>query len=316
MRAHAFVEIIEAEHALELLGIELELELLAELMLAEADEGIGDLILGRVEIEIIIRAQIAIGGDRSQRQDVVEADIAGQRDAPMVEPLALIRPQPGRCLVIVGPIGIGRRQHARAGHEIGLDQRRGGIAERRGGALAGIIAFEQELDVARRRPAQDRAPGERVAIVIFAVGQRIGDGAVALVIDPGDAERELALDQRGRDIAVRQHLIVTAIGERPHGVDLVGARLAADHVDRAADRVLAVKRSLRPAQHLDMIDVVEVEQRTLDAAHIDAVDIDADRRVESLQRVGLADAADEDIGVGARAAALHQIDVGDRPLDP
>ena len=45
---------------------------------------------------------------------------------------------------------------------------------------------------------------------------------------------------------------------------------------------------------------------------IDAVDIDADRGIEGLQRVGLADAADEDVGRVGRAAALDDVEVRHR----
>src|SRR3546814_1786820 len=50
--------------------------------------------------------------------------------------------------------------------------------------------------------------------------------------------------------------------------------------DRAADRVAAVERALRPAQHLDPLDVVYVEHRGLRAVQINVVEIDADARSE------------------------------------
>ena len=63
--------------------------------------------------------------------------------------------------------------------------------------------------------------------------------------------------------------------------------------DRAADRVAAVKRALRPAQHLDPLDVVNVEHGRLRAIKVDVVKIDADAAFEAGDRILLADAADK-----------------------
>jgi hypothetical protein len=73
------------------------------------------------------------------------------------------------------------------------------------------------------------------------------------------------------------------------------------HVDQAAERVRAVARALRPAQHLDAVDV---EQRA-DAAEpreVDVVDDEADRRVRrAVVLLELADAAQLEV---ARARAF------------
>ena len=63
--------------------------------------------------------------------------------------------------------------------------------------------------------------------------------------------------------------------------------------DRAADRVAAVERALRPAQNFDPLDVVDVEHRGLRTVEIDVVEIEADALLEPGDRVLLADAADE-----------------------
>ena len=91
---------------------------------------------------------------------------------------------------------------------------------------------------------------------------------------------------------------------------------AGDELDRAADGVLAVERALRAAQDFDPLDVEQVELVAADARQIDVVDIDADGRVERLQRVRLADAADEDVGRVGRAAALDDVEVGTAPCRP
>src|SRR3546814_17981613 len=49
---------------------------------------------------------------------------------------------------------------------------------------------------------------------------------------------------------------------------------------------------MRPAQHLDPLDVVYVEHRGLRAVQINVVEIDADACLETRHRILLADAAD------------------------
>jgi hypothetical protein len=60
--------------------------------------------------------------------------------------------------------------------------------------------------------------------------------------------------------------------------------------------------------------IQQVELIAADAGQIDVVDIDADGGIEGLQRVGLADAADEDVGRVGRAATLDDIEVRNGPL--
>ncbi|MNE54041.1 hypothetical protein D3C80_1487990 [compost metagenome] len=71
---------------------------------------------------------------------------------------------------------------------------------------------------------------------------------------------------------------------------------------------------MRTAQDFDALEVQQVELAAADTAVIDVVDIDADGRVEGLQRVRLADAADIDVGRVRRAAALNQVQVRHRAL--
>ena len=77
----------------------------------------------------------------------------------------------------------------------------------------------------------------------------------------------------------------------------VGREPAGHIFDRAADRVAAVKRALRTAQHLDALDVVDVEHRRLRAVEVDVVEIEADALLETRDRVLLANAADEGVRV-------------------
>src|SRR3546814_3448692 len=77
-----------------------------------------------------------------------------------------------------------------------------------------------------------------------------------------------------------------------------------------ADRVAAVERALRPAQHLDPLDVVYVEHRGLRAVQINVVEIDADACLETRHRILLADAADERGERRVGAARRLERDVG------
>jgi hypothetical protein len=63
-----------------------------------------------------------------------------------------------------------------------------------------------------------------------------------------------------------------------------------------------------------VVDVEQVEQLALDARVVDVVHVHAHARIEGLQRIRLADAADEHVDRRGRAAALHDIEVGHRAL--
>src|SRR6185369_9354567 len=53
-------------------------------------------------------------------------------------------------------------------------------------------------------------------------------------------------------------------------------RLLREDADRAAGRVAAEQRPLRPAQHFDAVDVQHTQHRAASARHIDAIDVEAD----------------------------------------
>jgi hypothetical protein len=80
------------------------------------------------------------------------------------------------------------------------------------------------------------------------------------------------------------------------------ARFAGRDVDRPSGRVLAEQGSLRPAQHLDPIDVEEIERRRGGTGVKDAVDVETDARLEAVigKSEGRAQPADVDdeLGIG------------------
>ncbi len=105
--------------------------------------------------------------------------------------------------------------------------------------------------------------------------------AIAVALQPGDraADAERVADRQGHR-ADQVDLVVAAVGGAHPGVEFV-AEPAGDIFERAADRVAAVERTLRPAQHLDPLDVENVEHRRLRAGDVDVVDIEADAGLEA-----------------------------------
>jgi hypothetical protein len=76
----------------------------------------------------------------------------------------------------------------------------------------------------------------------------------------------------------------------------LAVRLLGAHGDGAAAGVLAEQGALRPAQHLDLVDVESVQQLGLHRRHHEVVDQHRHRRLEIDDDVVLADAADGEGG--------------------
>ena len=129
----------------------------------------------------------------------------------------------------------------------------------------------------------------------------VADEAVLLAMGAADADGQLVLYDRGGHGAGHQPAIVRAgIAGRAARLEII-AGLAGDDVDRAAQRILAIKRPLRPAQHLDPLDI---EQRVVEiggVGPIDAVDEEAHARLHRLHQRD-ADAADRHEGASRTIA--------------
>src|SRR5690606_15526394 len=196
------------------------------------------------------------------------------------------------------------------------------LGRRRFRAVAGHVDDEVVLDPVVHEPAQRCAAGEHFLAAFGAdhaivPGREVAPGGGApgdaLVVEPvdvavdiaahaGEAQVKLVGDQRDVGRGLEAEPVERAGGELDLSVGIV-VRLAAEPLDRAADRVLARQRALRAAQDLDPVEVDEVERGTERDAVVDVVDVDADARFVRELEVVLADAADVDRG-GLRAAAL------------
>ena len=95
---------------------------------------------------------------------------------------------------------------------------------------------------------------------------------------PADAEHVVDRHTGGDD---QIGLIIAAIGAADAQFGRIGVERARHIFDRTADGVAAIERALRAAQHLDPLDVVDVEHRCLRAVEIDVVKVDADARFEA-----------------------------------
>ncbi len=121
------------------------------------------------------------------------------------------------------------------------------------------------------------------AHAIFADAGKIGLPR-QLVLEPairtrdGDrnARRE-SIAQRHVECAVQLHPVVIAIAEVEIALGLAEPWRAADQIDRAAGGVLAVKRALRAAQHLDALKVEHRDAQEREIALVDLVIIGCDR---------------------------------------
>src|SRR5256884_6598111 len=109
---------------------------------------------------------------------------------------------------------------------------------------------------------------------------------------------EASLQSVGQRRIQRQKAIEQLVGPEPAtdcSAELV-ARIGRRHQYRATDRVTTKQGALRAAQHLHIVDVAQVHPGSDGGADVDIIDIQADARIYGRSRIGLADAADEDLG--------------------
>ena len=204
----------------------------------------------------------------------------------------------------------GERQQLQTGEQIPKFVDRRAHVQR--GIVATVVCRKVDPEIVGRRQRKGAAQRERILVVVVAGQHPVLHKAVAPRIHRRDPGR-YALGERAGHRAPEIELVERAVVDAEIGAQIV-TRAAAHQFQRTADGVLAVERALRPTQHLDPFEVEQIELRPANTAEIDIVHIDADRRIEGLQGVGLAHAADEDVGRVGRPAALYDVEVRHRAL--
>ena len=272
--------------------------------------GVGGGVEGEVEEHprsVLARRQraVAIGGLRGDADPVARLPV--DRAA---EPVHVAVLEAGEIMLARAALRALERRVAVRQHETGqaVDRRRI-IAEvghflavagnedvdpARSVAVARIVG--RQIDIERRvgLPAQLRAHRLHI-LVLFVAAAQILRIAVVLARTGRQAEadgvRHRAAHRR-RDVDP----VIVAVARLEAPFERV-AGLLGHIVDQAADDALAETERLRPLEHLDALEVIEVEQRAGAARQIDAVDEDADRRVGAGALDVRTDAADEQFGI-------------------
>ena len=133
-----------------------------------------------------------------------------------------------------------------------------------------------------------------------------------LPLHQGDSGRHVIGD-RNVERTVELRVVVLAGGERQLRVELVHGRAPADQIDSAGQRIASEQGALRAAQHLGALQVHQVHHAADGPGDVDAVHIDADRRVGIDDEVQLSDAAYEyrrRRRESARGSGLLNVDIG------
>jgi hypothetical protein len=277
-------------------------DLLGGLLLAHIDAGVG-LGAGQ-QVPLVLGAQGAdpeahVGADVAQ---ALAEDLAvglGGHDVEVLGDLvgAVLDREP-----LVGRDGrVEERPLAGARHLVEVAQ-----------ALVEVLVGEVGLDPVARPEAQADPLGAGHLPRADGIVQAADAVLVALVDDAGDAQAEHVVDQRQVHRALEG--APAEVGQVEVGIAAIGrkVRLAAADGDRARRRRDAAVGSLRPAQHLDLADVVErleQEQRL----HRRLVQVERDGRLGAGAHVE-GDAAQRGRGLIA-AAVLRQAEARHDRLD-
>ncbi len=297
------IEVVQPRHALDTLALEEQLEFLRRLVVLVATGDVERRGRPAVEIDQRLGLTLTVGRDRLERQHVV--DFPGRRQR-----------RTARLDVVVAAHAPGRVVHV-GGHDI-----RSREARPRGFAMT-VLGVRVVVDVVTGEPEAERvagvplgahAKGVHILVVVLLPGEQVLAVAVAAVHGGARADCEGLADRR-RARGDQVGLVVRAEVGAHVEPRLLAERLR-DVLDRAADGVAPVERALRPAQHLETLDVVDVEHRALRPRDVDVVHVQAHSGLEAPQRVLLPDAADERDERRVRAARDLQREVGRGLLQP
>ena len=250
-----------------------------------------------------VRRCAAIAGDVLQRQIVRELQRRGQA-VPVGAQEAPLRPRVVGCIrpLLVrieqdraeAPAARGlRRDDAReqaAGQRVGVDR----VRDARFGRIVAVGAIElvdhaeivarlelhgseNVLEIAAAQIFRRSANAEIVewiGVVERGARAEIAHVAASLVVHVGEIRAERSELRRvqgdpGAELPIVADRDLAARAELPGGI-------ARHDTDRARRRVAAEQRALRPAQHLDALEIGQIENRSAIAADVDAVEIERD----------------------------------------
>jgi hypothetical protein len=288
------IQVVVAEHEVPLLGVVEELELLAELLVV-VDHRRVEIRRGQgVEVDHRLRVVLATRGDGAQGHGIVHLPVHGHHPALVLHLVVAI--DPGGAGQGAGA-GIGvkhvrRRRHAAEGTGVGAVARHGG------GLVIRVVVGGTDQDIVGGLELGGDAVGEDVLVILLATGGQVIAEAVAVEGCHRGAEAEPVRDRTG-DRPDEIGLVVGAVAAAQAHVEIVG-KAARDVLDRTTDGIAAIQRTLRAAQHLDTLHVVDVQHRALRARQVDIIEVQGDALLEARQRILLADTADErrERGVG------------------
>ena len=262
----------------------------------------------------------------AQGLGVARGDLrARTADAEIIEASEQEAGGAGRVERRAGQVG---RAREIAGHELGrADQ----LVRRRALVLA-IVAREGRAHCAAIIPAQLAAQvpivigtflggaviasgrecveGGRVVRSLVGIGQALQEAVARL-----DAEGESgakAIGDRHRYRPAHLEQLVAAQRHVALGFECV-TRIGRDDGDRAADRIAAEQSALRPLQYFHPLDIEQILVRADRAGEIDAVEINADARIDVEGEIVGPDTANiggQNGGGTGKGRARVQIDVG------
>ena len=249
---------------------------------------------GEIRILVGVVQHFAIGSNAGQRE-LAEVPVALQRHTIIVDIVG--RQEIGADLVVERRVGI---EPDTAGERI--DDRTGRPVDQVDDAAAilvdlVVIADQAELQVGARLPQQLGTEAVTVAVVDILVERGVANIAVAAVVV---ARNRIAkrVGQRAGQITLDDDFVVIAIGNFGRTLGLVERGLGGDDADDTRRRVFAEQRRLRPAQHLDALNIGQIADLRRRARAIDAVDEHADRWLDARVVRAITKAANDEVSVG------------------
>ena len=249
---------------------------------------------GEVDVLVLEVLELAIGGDRGDRQ-VADVPVGLERAAVVVDDVFRDLVEEG---VVAEEIGVQLTAHGeyrsrgRAGDE-GRDLTAGFVDLR-------VIGDRADLEI-RARLDQQLATG-RPAVTLGNFLVEIDDRriAVTLVVAAVDRPGDVLADRAGQ-LAAQDHGVEVAVAGFDEAAEFI-LRLLGHDRDHTGRGVLAEQGRLRPVQHFNALDHVEVGQGSSRTRTEHAVDEHADRRLDAEVVIAVAETADDE---GGRRGALQ-----------